>query len=458
MRFYRYAIILVIIVALLTGAYFIIDKTTGSENTGDIEKIQLVQVDEEKVQSLTIKNSEGEFVFEKNGDTWILVSGGDFRIDVLSISNIASTIAELQAERIIEKNAKNFEKYGLSDAKVITLNTNDGETIVVELGNPTATNESYYLKLNEDNTIYTMPYYGGSILDVTKTDIGSKYVLDSPRSEVTKFGFEKDGQVVIMAKREEERDWNLTEPVEVDGNIANITNAIDAYIRTSIHDYVGEDEKDLAIYGLDKPLYTVETELSGEKSIKLLMGKEKGMNFETYVNETYAMFEGNNEVFLIDIEPLNFLQESLIHFANDYVYEEEMKYMEGAYAEIGDKQINLEIKRLSEDDKETLKYYVDGKEVAEDGDWNFRELYRTLMAVSVIEIDFDVEPPEEQAEFLITFYLNKEPKEVTIEFIPRDETTYYAMKDGQYTGLIAEDLSFEIISDTYEVLLDYVID
>ena len=31
MRFYKYAIILVVIVALLTGVYLIVDKTTGSK-------------------------------------------------------------------------------------------------------------------------------------------------------------------------------------------------------------------------------------------------------------------------------------------------------------------------------------------------------------------------------------------------------------------------------------------
>ena len=119
-----------------------------------IQKIELLQIDSEKVQALTIKNRDGEFVLEKDGDLWNLVSGGDFKIDSLKLDNIVSTISGLYAERVIEKDAKDLEKYGLSEPVVHTLKTSDGETIVVELGNATVTNENYYVKLNEENTVY----------------------------------------------------------------------------------------------------------------------------------------------------------------------------------------------------------------------------------------------------------------------------------------------------------------
>lgn len=459
MRFHRYAIILVIIVAFLTGAYFIIDRITGSDNKGATEKIQLLELDAGEIQSLTIKNNEGEFIFEKDDNTWELVSGGDFRVDFLRLNNIASTIADLYAERIIEKDAKDLEKYGLLDSKVITLKTVEGETVVVELGNPTATNESYYIKLNEDTTIYTMPYYEGDILNATKTDIRSKHVIDNLRSELIKFGFERDGELVVTVERQGERAWGVIEPFKIDGNIAHITNAIDAYIRTNIHGYVEESAKDLGIYGLDKPLYAIETETKDGEKLKLLVGKEKGMNFDTYVNEIYAALEGSTEVFLIDIGPLKFLEESVPHFANNYIYTEDLNHIEGAYVEVGDKKINLEIERFDSDESEkTIRYYVDGKEVAEDGIWHIRELYRTLMAVDVMEIDFAIKPPEEQPENSMTFYLNKEPKEVTIEFIPRDDASSYAIRNGEYTGLIGDSTCFDIILDTYEILLEYLID
>ena len=459
MRFYKYAIILVVIVALLTGVYLIVDKTTGSKK--DTEKIELLQIDSEKVQALTIKNRDGEFVLEKDGDLWNLVSGGDFKIDSLKLDNIVSTISGLYAERVIEKDAKDLEKYGLSEPVVHTLKTSDGETIVVELGNATVTNENYYVKLNEENTVYTISYYEGNILNASKTDIRNKNVIDSLTSEIKRFGFEKDGQLVAMAEREGERKWKVTKPLEADGNIANVTSSIDAFIRTMIQDFVEEDAEDLSVYGLDKPLYSIEAEtIEGEK-VKLLVGKEKGMNLDTYINEIYAMLEGTNEVFLVDIAPLNFLDESLSYFVNTYVYEEDMEYIEKAYAEIDNKKFEIEIKRISDDENkgdEKEEYYVDGKKVEVDGDWNFKELLKTLVTVEIKEIDIDAELPEEEPEVLITFHLNKEPDEVTIEFIPGKDKSYYAVKNGKYTGLIVEKESFDEILEAYEKVLEYLTD
>ena len=253
----------------------------------------------------------------------------------------------------------------------------------------------------------------------------------------------------------------MTKPLEADGNIANVTSSIDAFIRTMIQDFVEEDAEDLSVYGLDNPLYSIEAEtIEGEK-VKLLVGKEKGMNLDTYINEIYAMLEGTNEVFLVDIAPLNFLDESLSYFVNTYVYEEDMEYIEKAYAEIDNKKFEIEIKRISDDENkgdEKEEYYVDGKKVEVDGDWNFKELLKTLVTVEIKEIDIDAELPEEEPEVLITFHLNKEPDEVTIEFIPGKDKSYYAVKNGKYTGLIVEKESFDEILEAYEKVLEYLTD
>lgn len=457
MRFYKYAIILVVIVALLTGVYLIVDKKTGSKD--DTGRIELLDFDSENVKSMTIKNKDGEFVLEKEEDSWKLVSGGDFKVDSLKLNSIASTISRLYAERIIEEEAKDFEKYGLSDPVVLTLKTTDDQTFVVEIGNPTVTNESYYMRLNGENTVYTIPRYEGTVLNASKTDIRNKNIIDKPRSEIKRFGFEKDGELVFMAESEDEKDWKVTDPLEIEANIANVTSAIDAFIRTIVQDFVEEDAKDLSIYGLDNPLYAIEAETIDGERVKLLVGEEKGMNLDTYINEIYAMLEGTTEVFLVDIAPLNFLDKSLNYFVNIYVYEEDLEYMEGAYAKAGGKEFEVEIKRISDDENEDEvkeEYYVDGKKVSEDGDWEFKELFKNLMSLEVKEIDIDAEVPEEEPEALVTFRLNKEPKEITIELIPRDDETYYAMKNGNYTGLITDKESIDDILKAYDAVQEFL--
>ena len=39
--------------------------------------------------------------------------------------------------------------------------------------------------------------------------------------------------------------------------------------------------------------------------------------------------------------------------------------------------------------------------------------------------------------------MKKEPKDMMIEFIPRDKYSYHVMRDGEYSGLVVEKKRFD---------------
>jgi hypothetical protein len=70
------------------------------------------------------------------------------------------------------------------------------------------------------------------------------------------------------------------------------------------------------------------------------------------------------------------------------------------------------------------------------------KFYVTVLSPFVDTVELDAEPSDES--FLkITLNRNIEPYEVTIEYIWRDETTFYVMKNGEYAGVTARYSDFE---------------
>jgi hypothetical protein len=67
----------------------------------------------------------------------------------------------------------------------------------------------------------------------------------------------------------------------------------------------------------------------------------------------------------------------------------------------------------------------------------FRQVYKGALALWVNDIDPKAKPSGSvEIKFVFT---NKTQKEtVTIEYIKKDETRYYIMKNGKYTGLVSD--------------------
>ncbi|TYQ15338.1 UNVERIFIED_CONTAM: uncharacterized protein DUF4340 [Acetivibrio alkalicellulosi] len=450
MRFYRKAIVLVAVLVVLIGAYFLIDKFVSIGDKGTSTEIELVQLELNKVNRFTIKNDDGDYSFEKKDYRWEIVSGGDFQADVSRIESIVSSITRLNANRIIEENPQDKEKYGLTDPFVLSISTVDGDSVTVQIGNATATKEGYYITLNESNTVYTIPSYVGSSLKATKTDLRNKYILDYLSTQVIELGLEREGSRVFHLERIEQRQWLIKEPIEYSANLINITGALDALVRTHAWDYVEENPEDLSIYGLDNPLFIVEAKAEDGYAMRLYIGDKKGMNFDTYVIERYAMLEGKNEVFLIDIDPLRFLNKSAFDFVDTYVYAGDIDSLESSDVYMREELISIRVDRSDE----TEKYYVNDKEINEEGERVFREFYRTLTAIEVVDLDIE-SIPEGDVDIFIQHNLNRTPGQVKFEFISKDDTSYYVVKDGNYTGLIIEKQAFNVVRSVYGQLLEF---
>lgn len=442
MRLYRNVIILVAVLAVLIGAYFLLG-TRFSTKADDTGKIELVKLDKEKVQELTVETGEGRFVFKKNGTEWELASEKKFNFDNVQIDSIASNITDLFAQRVIEEDAKDLNKYGLDKPVSISVKISDGTTASVEIGDETPTKQGYYIKKKDDSIVYTIDHFVGTTLKTSKNDLKSRYLLEGTSADVTEFALNKYGKVVFRVKKLADKGWALTEPIETNINMVRLNTALESVVRASVTNFIEEDAKDLSKYGLDKPLYVFEAATANER-VKVLMGAEKEKN-----SETYAIVEGTSEVFTINPNSLGFLDMPLIEMIEGLVYAPNIDDVTDVEVNIDQKVIKLKMEKVKDDtaegDKTKDKFYINGKDVMEkgkEGESEFRAYYRSLISISASEIQPEA-VPSGTSEISITYHLNRAPGKVTIGFIPKDDKTYYAMKNGEFTGMIVKKDAFD---------------
>ncbi|NLP13568.1 MAG: DUF4340 domain-containing protein [Clostridium sp.] len=449
MKLYRNIVILVVVLVALIGAYFIVKPLVDTEEEVDL-RIEVIKMDNEKVVEMTIENSDGKFVFKKNEDQWAMVSGGNFVIDTYRLDSIASNVCDLYAYKIVDENPKDLGMFGLDKPVLISVKTSEGETAEVEVGNLTATKQAYYIKKKGENTVYTIALYAGEILKSRKTDLRNKYVLDVLSSDVTELALTKDGKVTFNAIKISDSGWNITEPIESGVDMIRLNTALTSFVRAEITDYIEEDAKDLSKYGLDEPSYVIKA-AAGNQKVILILGDVK----ENY-KEVYGMFEGTNEVFVINPSTLGFLDITTVEIIDGFIYTPYIFDVTDIEVKIDGETINLKIEKIEEassegedgqkDEEESKEnFYVNGRDVSEKGEEGkskFKKYYQSLISITASDIDPNA-VVEGEPEISITYKLNKAPDTVKVDFIPRDADTYYAMKDDQYTGIIVNKSAFD---------------
>jgi hypothetical protein len=448
MKLYRNIVILVVVLVALIGAYFIVKPLVGTEEEVSA-RIEVINMDSEKVVEMTIENSDGKFVFNKNEGQWAMLSGGDFVIDTYRVESIASNVCDLYAYKMVDENPEDLGLFGLDKPVLISAKTSDGETVEVEVGNLTATKQAYYMKKKGENTVYTIPTYAGEILASRKKDLRNKYILDVIDSAVTELALTKNGKLTFSAVNTSDSGWTIKEPIESGVDMIRMDNVLAALVRAEITDYIEEDPKDLSQYGLDEPSYIVKAAAATQK-ITMLLGDVK----ENY-KEVYGMLEGTNEVFVINPSTLGFLDITTVEIIDGFIYAPYIYDVTDIEVKMDGETINLKIEKIedtnnSEDEKEDGQkskenFYVNGRNVNEKGEGGiskFKSYYQALISITADDIDPNASV-EGEPEISITYKRNKEPGTVKVGFIPRDADTYYAMKDDKYTGIVINKSAFD---------------
>ncbi|WP_024832994.1 DUF4340 domain-containing protein [Ruminiclostridium josui] len=445
MKLYRNAIILVVVLGLLVGAYFFINyKKSGttdpaSQTTDTAKSIKVMEMDSEKITSIEYSTPQGKFSIKKKGDTWVMDPAFELALDKNTVDNTISSLADVEANKIVSENSERLSDFGLDKPSVVKVVLSDGTSKELEVGNKSPTGEDVYVKVKGQPKIYTVGGYYEDMIKVTRGHFASKQILPVEAVAIKKFEYKKDGQVQYSIDIDSEADMKIVAPIKEEADTTKISQLVEKVVQMEIRDIIEEKPADLAKYGLDDPRYEV-TYADKKTSKTVLLGDKVGAEAEasdlsTNGNVLYAKFSNANIVFTIDVSNLTFLDVSLKDVISPFVCIPNINDVSKVELSIDGKTTVSEIHTV-EGKKEEEKFKVDGKDanMKDSNDKSlFKAFYQAMIGITFNKYQADLKP-QGTPEITIKYHMKKDNKVVTVDFIPKDSNYYYAVKDGVYTN------------------------
>lgn len=435
MKLFRNAIILVVALGLLVGAYFFIsskktaDPAASSETTVD-KTINVIKVDQDKIISLSYSNKNGSFTLNKKNNSWTIEPASELSVDNTVAETSATDMSAVSAEKVIEEKAADLGKYGLDKPTTVKIGTSDGKTYELEIGALSPTNEGIYAKKKGEEKVYLLGSYYLDKLNLSKGYFANKQILAVESTTLKKFSYEKAGKMQFAFSINSESDMKVTAPIEEVAEVTSVQAILKAVVQLAISEVIEENPSDLSKYGLDNPAYVIEYG-DGKTTKKILFGKaEKSSTL-------YAKFDNGKTVFTVDTSPLTFLDMKFGDVVNPFIYMPNISDVNKIELTIDGKTIVSDITTVKDDsDKDTFK--VDGKDANmkdKDDKSLFRSFYSSMIAITMAKYESDAKP-KGTPEVTIKYYMKPDSEVVKIDLISKDDNYYYAMRNGVYLNRI----------------------
>jgi len=240
---------------------------------------KVVQIPEDQIRQIEIARKDGEpTVIRKNASNkWEMAAPKPLGVDQEAANSVASALASLSSDRLIEEKAADLAQYGLTaPAVVVSVAKKDGKTEKLLLGDDTPTGGGVFAKLDADPRIFTIATYNKSSLDKTWKDLRDKRLLTFDSDKLVRVELSAKTQGLEFGKNNQ-NEWQIVKPRPLRADSFQIEEIVrklkDAKMDTSISD---EDaKKAVAAFGGAKLIATAKaTDANGTQQIEIRKDKD----------------------------------------------------------------------------------------------------------------------------------------------------------------------------------------
>ena len=147
-------VLLVVAIGLGGYLYFIeSERPIADENA----KAKVFSYDAAKITQVEVKSSGGETTaLRKTNDAWAIVKPVETPADRNTVSDVVTTLANLEEQRVVDENAGDLKTYGLAEPRIDLTFHVDGEKEPkrILLGDKTPASTGIYAKLPAGNRVF----------------------------------------------------------------------------------------------------------------------------------------------------------------------------------------------------------------------------------------------------------------------------------------------------------------
>ena len=248
--------ILAVALLLGLGVYTYLSEvrgTAGEKKTG-AEKDKAIPFDRAGLKSIRIKNDNGEFRVEKQGESWKLTAPLQTDADKETLEGLLGSLDAAHVERRLGKESDR-KQYGLDPPKAsLTIEaTPPAPAGTLEIGDSNPVGGTYYALLPGSGEVAVV---GSTLGEVAKKDLLSlrdKSLLTLDPWKMKRLSLERGKETIRLEKAGE--GWVIRQPVETPADGPTITDLLNALqnLRASAFDVEKPSGADLRRFGLTPP-------------------------------------------------------------------------------------------------------------------------------------------------------------------------------------------------------------
>lgn len=267
-------IILLVLAICLGGYLYFVDakRPVVDENA----KQKVFTADASKVDQLEVKSASGDVTtLKKDAKGWSILTPIQAAADQNNASDVATSVASLEQERIVEENPADLKMYGLAPPRIEVSFSVPGEKEPkrILVGDKSPTGMGLYAKLPNDKRVFLIGNSLDTSLNRSTFDLRDKTALKFEATKVDSVELASKTQTVRVVKSGDE--WKVVKPFEAPADYTSVEGLIgqlQSAQMMSLKDKP-EDLKDLKPYGLDKPEVTATIGLGGSTVVVQLGAK-----------------------------------------------------------------------------------------------------------------------------------------------------------------------------------------
>ena len=277
--------------------------TAKNPPTVEDNREPILRADQDKIRGITISRFEHDTITLERGDgeegEWFFGEPlGELRADESAAGLMATNLAELSADRIVEENVTDWTPYGLEGAGTVqvALEVDDGDDYTVVFGNDTPTGSGVFARLEGDPRLFTVFSYVKSGFEKEVFDLRDKKLLRVDNDTVSRMVLKADGGTIEFAKTGENA-WQILKPGPLRADNFTVRDLLrsarDAEMVTVLEEPRGEgNAKPSEKYSFRRPLASVDiSDESGTHTITVAKARGDDEKYYAKTSDLAGVFE-----------------------------------------------------------------------------------------------------------------------------------------------------------------------
>lgn len=238
---------------------------------------KILALNQPDINGVEIKKKSGEEVTLTKNDAgkWQISAPKSLPADQSAVSNMLSSLAALNAERLIEDKAGNLEQFGLVHPVLeVEITEKDAKKHELFFGDDTPTGSATFTALAGDPRVFTVANYNKNGFDKGADDLRDKRLMTFDSDKVSRVELTAKKQTIEFGRNKEE--WQIVKPgpfraegFEVDALVRSLG---DAKMELSATEDL---KKTAAAFASGTPIATAKvTDVSGTQELQVRKNKD----------------------------------------------------------------------------------------------------------------------------------------------------------------------------------------